>query len=433
MSKCMNVLLKEAGKINPTSVEEYVAHGGYEALKNTVNRDSQDVIDELTHAELLGRGGAAYPAGRKWHLMNQIPENPKYIVCNADEGEPGTFKDRDLLQYTPFKVIEGMTIAGRVFRSPRGFIYIRGEYRNIQKIFQEAIDNATKAGYLGKNIMGIEGFDYTITIVSGGGAYVCGENSSLLNSIEGKAGRPRIKPPHLAEVGLYSLPTLVNNVESYAHLTVIFAHGAEAFREYGVENSRGTKLISISGHAKNRGVYEIGLGKLTLREIMCDPELGGGTPSGRPIKFYHLGGQSGPIGFPEQLDVPYGYQTLKENGLSVGSGAVVVLDDSVCLVDYCRKVMEFFVHESCGKCVPCRVGTTRALELLQKLCDGRGEPGDVDKLEHTVKQIAALSACGLGQSVDKAILPCLKMRREEFLAHEQGTCPCGGCKEYAKD
>jgi NADH-quinone oxidoreductase subunit F len=319
-----------------------------------------------------------------------------------------------------------------VFGSKRGFIYIRGEYRNIQKVFQQALDNAVKAGYLGEKILGIEGFDYNITIISGGGAYVCGESSALLNSAEGKAGRPRVKPPHLAEVGLYSMPTLVNNVESYALATVIVNEGAEAFKAMGTEQSGGTKLISISGHVKNRGVYEIGLGKVTLRDILYDEELGGGSSTGRPIKFYHLGGQSGPIGFPEQLDTLYDHNSLKAAGLSVGSGAVVALDDSVCLVDYCRKVMEFFVHESCGKCAPCRLGTTRCLELLTKLCNGEGKPGDVAKLEDSIRQIAALSACGLGQSVDKALFSCLKHHREEFLAHENGTCPCGGCKKCGK-
>jgi len=432
MSKCSNVLLRGAGEICPTSVEEYESIGGYAALKKAVGMDSQAVIDEISAANLLGRGGAAYPAGRKWNSMKKIHEEPKYIVCNADEGEPGTFKDRDLLQYMPLRVIEGMTIAARVFHSSRGFIYIRGEYRSIQKVFQQALDNAAKAGYLGKHSLGIDGFDYHITIISGGGAYVCGESSALLNSAEGKAGRPRVKPPHLAEVGLYSMPTLVNNVESYALATVIVSEGAEAFRAMGTEQSGGTKLISISGHAKNRGVYEVGLGKVSLRDILYDDELGGGTSTGRPVKFYHLGGQSGPIGFPEQLDTPYDHDSLKAAGLSVGSGAVVVLDDSVCLVDYCRKVMEFFVHESCGKCSPCRLGTTCCLELLTKLCDGLGEPGDVDKLEDTVRQIASLSACGLGQSVDKALFSCLKHRREEFLAHEKRLCPCGGCAKCAR-
>ena len=426
MSKTLNILTEGMDLYDATDVSAYKEHGGYAALEKVIAMEQKRILDELIEAQLLGRGGAAYPAGRKWSQMAKIPTFPKYIVCNADEGEPGTFKDRELLRDMPLKVIEGMTIAGRTLRAERGFIYIRGEYRKLQRVFQKAIDNAAAAGCLGRNIMGIEGFNYTITIVSGGGAYVCGENSALLNSIEGKAGRPRIKPPHLAEVGVYSLPTLVNNVESYADLTIIFSQGAAYFKELGVETSGGTKLISICGHVKNPSAYEVGLGKVTLNDIINDPELGGGTID-RPLKFYHLGGQSGPIGFPEQLDTAYDHESLKAQGLTVGSGAVVVMDDSVCLVDYCRKVMEFFTFESCGKCTPCRIGTTRALELLTALCEGRGEEGDTDRLEEMVKQIASLSACGLGQACDKAIMSCLKRRREEFLAHEKGFCPTGSC------
>ncbi len=427
MAKTMDVLLKGAGTFDGTDVAAYKAQGGYQALERVLGMSDQAVLDELLKAELRGRGGAAYPAGRKWSQMYKIPITPKYIVCNADEGEPGTFKDRELLRDMPLKVIEGMTIAGRVLHSARGFIYIRGEYRAIQRVFQKAIDNAVKAGYLGKNICGVEGFDYTITIISGAGAYVCGENSALLNSIEGRAGRPRIKPPHLAEVGLYKKPTLVNNVESYADLTVIYTQGADAFLELGVPGSGGTKLVCLSGNVKNRGVYEVGLGKVTLRELIFDPAFGGGIPDGKELSFYHLGGQSGPIGFPEQLDTVYDHDSLWDAGLSVGSGAVVVADGDVCIVDYCRKVMEFFVHESCGKCTPCRIGTMRVLELLTDLCEGRGRPGDTDRLERAITQISALSACGLGQSANKAIRSCLAHRREDFLAHEQGKCPAGSC------
>lgn len=427
MAKTIDVLLNGAGTFDGTDVAAYKAQGGYQALEKVLTMPDQAILDELLEAQLLGRGGAAYPAGKKWSQMYKISITPKYIVCNADEGEPGTFKDRELLRDMPLKVIEGMTIAGRVLHSERGFIYIRGEYRAIQKIFQRAIDNAVKAGYLGKNICGTEGFNYTITIISGAGAYVCGENSALLNSIEGRAGRPRIKPPHLAEVGLYKKPTLVNNVESYADLTVIFTQGAKAFLALGTPTSGGTKLVCLSGNVKNRGVYEIGLGKVSLRELIYDEELGGGIPGDVPLKFYHLGGQSGPIGFPEQLDTLYDHDSLRDADLSVGSGAVVVMDENVCLVDYCRKVMEFFVHESCGKCTPCRLGTTRALEILTDLCEGRGKAGDVEKLERTITQISALSACGLGQAANKAIRSCLKYRREEFLAHEQGICPAGQC------
>jgi len=430
MPKTMKILTEFAGSYDGTNVAEYKAHGGYQALAHVVTMSQQEILDELLDAQLLGRGGAAYPAGRKWSQMAHIKEMPKYIVCNADEGEPGTFKDRELLRDQPLTVIEGMTIAGRTLHAERGFIYIRGEYRNIQKTFQKAIDDAEKNGYLGRNIMGIEGFNYTITIVSGAGAYVCGENSALLNSIEGKAGRPRIKPPHLAEVGVYSLPTLVNNVESFSDLTVIYTLGASRFKEIGVESSGGTALVAVCGHVRKPGVYEVGLGKVTLRDLIYDPELGGGMYD-KPLKFYHLGGQSGPIGFPEQLDTPFDHESLKKEKLSVGSGAFVVMDESVCLVDYCRKVMEFFADESCGKCTPCRIGTERALQLLTRLCEGKGQEGDTDKLEYMVGQISSLAACGLAQACDKAIMSCLRHRRDEFLAHEHGICPTLSCNMKA--
>lgn len=426
LSKVENILTKDLGKYNGSDIEEYKAHDGYVALSKVVSMEQKDILDELVEAQLLGRGGAAYPAGRKWSQMARITTSPKFIVCNADEGEPGTFKDRELLRDMPLKIIEGMTIAGRTLHAERGLIYIRGEYRRYQRTFQKAIDNAMASGYLGNDIMGIKGFNFTVTIVSGAGAYVCGENSALLNSIEGKAGRPRIKPPHLAEVGVYSLPTLVNNVESFADLTIIYSHGASYFKSLGIETSGGTKLISVCGHIKNPAVFEVGLGRVTLKDIIYDPELGAGMVD-KPLKFYHLGGQSGPVGFPEQLDTLYSHDDLSKAGLSVGSGAVVVMDESVCIVDYCRKVMQFFVMESCGKCTPCRIGTRRALELLTKLCSGSGEKGDVSKLEETIKQVASLSACGLGQAADKALLSCLKHRREEFLAHEDGVCPSGSC------
>lgn len=426
MSKNTSVLLKYADKISPTSVSEYESVGGFTGIKHAVSMNKEEIIEEILRSNLKGRGGAAYPAGRKWRSLYHIEGSPKYIVCNADEGEPGTFKDRDLLEKTPLSVIEGMLIAGYVFDSPRGYIYIRGEYRNIQKIFQQAIDEARNAGYLGNNILGIPDFNYDITIVSGGGAYVCGENSALLNSIEGKAGRPRIKPPHLAEVGLYQKPTLVNNVESFACIPVILSEGSEAFLSYGTPESGGTKLVSISGHAKNRGVFEVGLG-IPLRDLIMNENYGGGILDGE-LKFFHIGGQSGPIGFPEQLDALYSYEDLAKIGLSIGSGALVVLNDKVCLVEYIQKVFEFFVHESCGKCTPCRLGTTRILELLTDFVEGRAKEGDVERLEYLSNQVSTLSACGLGQSVNIALNSCLKHRREDFEAHiKNHGCPlCGG-------
>lgn len=428
MTKQASVLLKNVGKMNPTSVSDFVSLGGFLGIKKAITMDKPAIIDEILNANVKGRGGAAYPAGRKWKSLYHIEGDPKYIVCNADEGEPGTFKDRELLAYSPLSVIEGMLIAGYVFDSKQGYIYIRGEYRTIQKTFQEAINHAKEAGYLGKNILGIEGFDYEITIVSGGGAYVCGENSALLNSIEGKTGRPRIKPPHLAEVGLYGKPTLVNNVETFACIPVILAEGSETFLSYGTPESGGTKLVSISGHSKNRGVFEVNLG-IPLRDLIMDESLGGGSGTGKPIKFLHIGGQSGPIAFPEQFDTLYSYEDMVKEDLAIGSGAIVVMDESVCLVEYIQKVFEFFVHESCGKCTPCRIGTTRILELLTDFVEGRAKEGDVERLEKMSNQVSALSACGLGQSVNKALNSCLKHHREEFEAHINGKhCPSGSCK-----
>jgi NADH-quinone oxidoreductase subunit F len=409
------VLLKRVGKMsNPASIEEYMKLGGYEGLKKAVTMDKEAILDEIDTAHLRGRGGAAYPMGKKWRHLYEMVNDTKYIVCNADEGEPGTFKDRELLAKDPLSVIEGMTIAGYVFNSHQGFIYIRGEYRKIQMLFQEALDNAKKAGLLGNKILGIEDFNYDITIVSGSGAYVCGENSALLNSIEGKAGRPRVKPPHLAEVGLYGKPTLVNNVESFACTPVIAAEGGKKFLEYGTPDGGGTKLISISGHVKNRGTYEVHLGT-PLEEILYSEDYAGGTSTGNKIKFIHFGGQSGPIGYLEECkNAEYSYEGMWNNGLAIGSGAIVVMDETVSIVEYLQCVMEFFAHESCGKCTPCRLGTTRLAELLKDFNTGRAVKGDMEKLEKMVQHITYLSACGLGQSAGVAITSALKHGREEF-------------------
>jgi len=414
MKKTEPLLLRRVAKMsNPASVEEFIALDGFQGLRKAVAMDKTKILDEISIAHLRGRGGAAYPAGRKWLHLYHIQGAPKYIVCNADEGEPGTFKDKILLEQDPLSIIEGMLIAGYVFDSPRGFIYIRGEYRPIQKIFQEALDNATRAGFLGENILGIPGFNYAITIVSGAGAYVCGENSALLNSIEGRTGRPRVKPPHLAEVGLYLQPTLVNNVESFACIPAIISMGGQAFLDLGTKDGGGTKLISISGHAKNRGVFEVPLGT-PMRDILYDEAYGGGTSTGKPIGFCHLGGQSGPIAFPEQFDVLYSYQALWDNDLALGAGALVVMDESVSIVDYVRRVAEFFVHESCGKCTPCRVGTTRLLECLDLFVSRKATLADLERLEKLLLHITRLSACGLGQSAGVAVTSALKYRRTAF-------------------
>lgn len=415
MTNTEPLLLARVGKMSPTCVEEFVALGGFAGLRKAVSMSRDSILDRMLEAKLMGRGGAAYRTGKKWWQLSALDGEPKYIVCDADEGEPGTFKDRLLLSETPLSVIEGMVIAAYLFKSPQGFIYIRGEYRAVQDVVRQAIDNAQKAGYLGKRILGIDGFDFTITVVSGAGAYVCGEDSALINSMEAQSGRPRARPPHPAKCGLYQKPTLVNNVETFACVPIILDRGGKFFRAIGTDYSGGTKLICLSGHVKQPGVYEVPMG-ITFREIIYGEQYGGGISTGRPLAFYHVGGQSGPIGFPEQLDTPYCYRASKEAGLAVGSGAVVVLDDSVSLPEYMQQVFAFFAHESCGKCTPCRLGVHKLWKQMTVLVERRAAPGALEELEQLAGQISCLSACGLGQSVHRALKSCLKMRRPDFEA-----------------
>ena len=416
MTKLRRLITKEAGLIDPVSTGAYEKTGGFDALKKAAAMSSEDIIAEVKKAKLLGRGGAAYPAGSKWEHLLHIPEAPKYIVCNADEGEPGTFKDRLILEKLPLKLLEGIIIAGFTFKAKAGYIYVRGEYRNIQKKLRAAIENAKAAGYLGSNILGT-GFDFDIHVISGAGAYVCGENSALLNSTEGKVGRPRIKPPHLAEVGLFLQPTLVNNVESLANIPAIVAAGGEAFLAAGHPDSGGTKLICLSGHVKNRGVFEIPLGAVTLRDIIYDGELGGGIANGKQLKFFHLGGQSGAIGSPDLLDTVYSYTDLRKAGLSVGSGAIVVMDETVPIIDYLQSVTEFFIHESCGKCIPCREGNRQMLRFLQKLSKpGVATGEDLYAIRRLIRAMTDASFCGLGQTAATALNSAWKCFKDEFEA-----------------
>jgi NADH-quinone oxidoreductase subunit F len=402
---------------NLVSVDDYVKSGGFSALKKAVAMKSEDVIAEVKKAKLLGRGGAAYPAGSKWEHLLHIPETPKYIVCNADEGEPGTFKDRFIMDKLPLKLLEGIIIAGFVFRAKAGYIYVRGEYRKIQKRLLADIENVKAAGFLGRDILGT-GFDFDIHVISGAGAYICGENSALLNSTEGKVGRPRIKPPHLAEVGLFLKPTLVNNVESFAKIPVILNMGGDALLEAGHPDSGGTKLVCLSGHCMNRGVFEIPLGKLSLRDIIYSPELGGGIAGNKKLKFFHLGGQSGHIGCPEQLDTVYSYTDLRKAGLAVGSGAVVVMDESVPILEYLREVTEFFLHESCGKCIPCREGNRQLRHILHKLSvPGMAHTGDLHTLHHLIRTMTDASFCGLGQTAAAALSSAWKLFKTEIEAN----------------
>jgi len=413
MSKLVNILTGGADRAYSLIASEYEKNGGFAALKKAAVSPPEEITAEIKKAHLLGRGGAAYPAGKKWEHLLHIKETPKYIVCNADEGEPGTFKDRLIMDLLPLKLLEGIVIAGFVFRAHSGHIYVRGEYRKLQRRLLLAIENMRAAGYLGNNIAG-SGFNFDIHIISGAGAYVCGENSALLNSTEGKVGRPRIKPPHLAEVGLYLHPTLVNNVESFANIPVIINMGADAYLNAGHPDSGGSKLVCLSGRCKNKGVYEVPLGRVTLREIIYDPETGGGIADGRKLKFFHLGGQSGPIGGVDQLDTVYSYTDLKKAGLAVGSGAVVVMDESVSVIDYLKGVTEFFIHESCGKCIPCREGSRQLIKILNKLSAGAAKAADLDVMRRLIRTMTDASFCGLGQSAAVALNGAWKLFPEEF-------------------
>lgn len=423
MAKTMEVLSAMAGKIRPDSVEDYVNAGGYTALNKAIGMQPVEIVEEVKKSNLMGRGGAAYPTGVKWEQALAIPKNPKYMVCNGDEGEPGTYKDRFILSQNPLMMIEGMTIAAKVLGIQKGVIYIRGEYAAIQKIVRSAIENATKAGYLGDNILGT-GMKFNLEVVSGAGAYVCGENTALVESIEGKSGRPRIKPPFLKNVGLYLQPTLLNNVETFSSIPYIINEGGDKYAALGYEQSGGTKLVSLAGNVVNKKVFEVPFGT-TIREIVED--LGGGVPNGKKVKFVQMGGNSGAI-FPEALmDTKLDYSELRKNGMTLGSGAVLVVDETNCPVDIMKVIMEFFLHESCGKCTPCREGNLRILELVEKLAEGEGTKEDIAKIKAIVKTMKNTAFCGLGQSVIQPVNSLLKHFAEEIEEHAEGKCRTGRC------
>ncbi|MDR2350404.1 MAG: SLBB domain-containing protein [Deltaproteobacteria bacterium] len=413
MKKTLTLITAGADAPDPLSVSAYESVGGFKGLKKALTMTPAEIVREVLAAKLLGRGGAAYPAGKKWEQLLKIPRGPKYVVANADEGEPGTFKDRLIMDKVPFGLLEGMAVAGHVFGARNGYVYVRGEYRLIGKKLRAAIETLKAAGRLGENILG-SGFSFDVKVVSGAGAYVCGENSALLNSTEGKAGRPRIKPPHLAEVGLFLKPTLVNNVETFACVPSIVAEGGERFLSLGHPEGGGTKLVCLSGRVKNPGVYEIPLGRLTLRELIFDPELGGGMREGDVFNFAHLGGQSGPIAGIAGLDAVYAHSELKKASLAVGSGAIVVMDRSVGILDYLRRVSEFFAGESCGKCVPCREGNGTILRYLKTLEDGEAGPEELRALSLLAETMARASFCGLGQAAPTALESARKIFPEEF-------------------
>ena len=428
--KQKRIALKNCGVINPEDIDEYIAFNGYEALERVLREYTQDeVIDLIKKSGLRGRGGAGFPTCKKWELTKASEGKQKYVVCNADEGDPGAFMDRSILEGDPHAVLEAMEIAGYAIGADRGFIYVRAEYPIAVHRLKIAIEQARNYGILGKNIFGT-GFNFDIEIRLGAGAFVCGEETALLESIEGKRGQPRVKPPYPATAGLWGKPTLINNVETYANIAQIILKGSDWFSSIGTENSKGTKVFALGGNVNNIGLVEVPMGT-TLREIVYD--IGGGIPNGRDFKAAQTGGPSGGCIPKEHLDTPIDYESLKQIGSMMGSGGLIVMDDTKCMVSLAKFYLQFTVSESCGKCTPCRIGTKRMLEILEKLCSGEGEEYDIYKLEKLAANIQKSSICGLGQSAPNPVISTLKYFREEFRQHAiQKECKSLECKSLSQ-
>ena len=429
-AKQKRVALRNCGVINPEVIDEYIAMDGYAALgKVLTEMTPQEVIDTILASGLRGRGGGGFPTGRKWMFAAANQADQKYVCCNADEGDPGAFMDRSVLEGDPHAVLEAMAIAGYAIGASRGYIYVRAEYPIAVERLKIAIDQAHEYGLLGDNIFGTD-FCFDIHIRLGAGAFVCGEETALLTSIEGNRGEPRPRPPFPAVKGLYGKPSIIDNVETYANIPQIILKGAEWFASMGTEKSKGTKVFALGGKINNTGLVEIPMGT-TLREIVY--EIGGGIPNGREFKAAQTGGPSGGCITKENLDVPIDYDNLIAIGSMMGSGGLIVMDDTSCMVDIAKFFLEFTVDESCGKCTPCRVGTRRLLEILNKITDGQGTLEDLDKLEALCYYIKENSLCGLGQTAPNPVLSTLKNFREEYEAHVvDKKCPAGVCKNLVQ-
>ena len=423
------VALRNCGVINPENIEEYIAVDGYQALgKVLTEMTPEQVIQTILDSGLRGRGGAGFPTGKKWQLARTIVQDggQKYVCCNADEGDPGAFMDRSVLEGDPHVVIEAMAIAGYAIGRTQGYIYVRAEYPIAVKRLQIAINQAREYGLLGKNIFD-SGFDFDLDIRLGAGAFVCGEETALMTSIEGKRGEPRCRPPFPAEKGLFQRPTVLNNVETYANVPQIILKGADWFASMGTEKSKGTKVFALGGKINNTGLVEIPMGT-TLREIVF--EIGGGIPNGKKFKAAQTGGPSGGCIPTEHLDVQIDYDNLIAIGSMMGSGGLIVMDEDNCMVDIAKFFLQFTVDESCGKCTPCRIGTKRLYELLEKITSGRGTLEDIDKMEKLCYYIKDNSLCGLGQTAPNPVLSTLRYFRDEYIAHVvDKKCPAGVCKD----
>ncbi|MHB1000934.1 MAG: NADH-ubiquinone oxidoreductase-F iron-sulfur binding region domain-containing protein [Armatimonadota bacterium] len=414
------VVLRNVGIIDPTSIEEYIAVGGYEALgKALTEMTPQQVIDEIKKSGLRGRGGAAFPAGVKWELTAQAKGDNKAIICNADEGEPGNFKDRLILEGDPHNIVESMAIVGYAVGAKKGYVYIRGEYHQSVEHLEKAIASAREMGLLGTDIFG-SGFDYDIEVFKGAGAYICGEETALIESLEGRRGEARSKPPFPPTMGLHGQPTVINNVETLANVAQIISNGADWYNSIGTEKSKGTKIFSPCGDVLYPGVYEVPFG-VTMREVIYG--LAGGIKSGEKLKAVLIGGPSGVCVGEEALDRAFAFEDL-----APGAGALIVADESKCIVDLMQNVAEFFAHESCGQCVPCREGTKRILETMTWWTTGAGTEGDIEMIQSLGEMMSISSKCGLGQAATTAFRTSLPLFEEEYRAHiSQRTCPSGVC------
>ena len=423
--KQTRIALKNCGIIDPENIEEYIALDGYQSLAKCITQMSrEEVIKFVKDSGLRGRGGAGFPTGMKWEFTAKASGDKKYVVCNADEGDPGAFMDRSVLEGDPHRIIEGMTIAGYAIGAKEGIIYCRAEYPLAIKRLEIAMDQARKKNYLGKNILG-SNFNFDIKIKKGAGAFVCGEETALIASLEGERGMPRLKPPFPAQSGYWKKPTNINNVETYANVPWIIFHGPEKFAEMGTEKSKGTKVFALAGKIKNGGLAEIPMG-MTLREVIYG--IGGGIKDDKEFKAVQLGGPSGGCIPKELLDTPVTYEDINKTGAIVGSGGMIVMDETTCMVDITKFFLQFTCNESCGKCIYCRIGTKRMLEILEKITQGKAEMKDLDELESLAISVKDGSLCGLGQTAPNPVLTTLKYFRDEYIAHiVDKKCPAKKC------
>lgn len=428
--KQTRVVLESCGHINASSIREYIALGGYSALEKALfDMQPDEIINEVSESNLRGRGGGGFKAGRKWASCAVQKETPRYIVCNGDEGDPGAFMDRSVMEGDPHRLLEGMIIAGIAIGSSEGYIYVRAEYPLAVDRLRTAIAQAEEVGILGDNILGTDK-SFHIHINRGAGAFVCGEGSALTASIEGKRGMPRVKPPRTVEHGLFNKPTNLNNVETYANVPMIITKGAEWYRSIGPENSPGTKAFALTGTIRNTGLIEVPMGT-TLREVIFD--IGGGMKGGTKFKAVQIGGPSGGCLTENELDIPLDFDSLKKVNAMIGSGGLVVMDDKTCMVEIARFFMNFTQNESCGKCVPCREGTKRMLEILERITEGNGRDGDIELLEELADTISNTALCGLGKTAPSPVISTIKNFREEYESHiYQKRCPAGACSKLKR-